>query len=735
MNKWKKKYQHTPKPKPIPPKDIVDLEALTGTVENIVYRSEDTGYTVCSVRVPGQIETMTVVGACPAVWIGEMLKVSGKWVRHKQHGYQFQAETMACVAPTSAKGIERYLASGMIRGIGKVNAARLVEAFGEDTLRVIDKESQKLENVEGIGPKRRKMIKESWIEQHSVRDIMIFLQSHGVGTAQSARIFRHYGDDAIAMITDDPYRLCRDIWGIGFKKADGVAMSLGIPPQSDIRARAGLVYTMQTMSDEGHCFCPEPELILQAQDLLDIPAEILSVELEHELKRQSLIKDQDRIYLAPLYDAETEAAAKIIRLLDTDASFKPIVEERAIPWAAENMRLTFDPTQEQALKMALSSKVSIMTGGPGVGKTTIIRALVDVFTKRKLSVSLAAPTGRAAKRMEESTGRSAKTVHRLLKFMPKTGGFDHNASNPLEGNVFILDEVSMMDILLMNAFLSALPNDSCLILVGDIDQLPSIGAGNVLRDMINSGAIPCTKLNTIFRQESGGLIVQNAHHINQGDQLETADSKELSDFYFLEADEPDQVIERMLSLISDRIPKRFGFSPMADIQLLTPMRKNQLGAENLNAILQEKLNPHGESIERFGRKYRKGDRVMQIRNNYDKEVFNGDIGNISLVDTINHKIEVSFDNRQIAYEYSELDEIVLAYACSIHKSQGSEYPAVVILMATQHFKLLQRNLLYTAITRGRDLVCLVGSKKAIGIATRNNEIRLRRTGLRERLAR
>jgi len=476
------------------------------------------------------------------------------------------------------------------------------------------------------------------------------------------------------------------------------------------------------------------ELILQATALLDIPSEILAAALNHEIEKLRLVKERDRIYLPALYAAEIRVAQKIKNLMSTRRSFEPIDVERAVPWAESRMRLTFAPTQAQALKMAMAAKVSIITGGPGVGKTTIIRALVDAFSVRKLTVCLAAPTGRAAKRMEEATHHEAKTLHRLLKYIPNVGRFDHGPDNPIEGHVFILDEVSMIDLPLMDAFLSALPDPSCLILVGDVDQLPSVGPGNVLMDLIHSGAIPFVKLETIFRQEKGGWIVRNAHHVNHGEPIETPAPDEDADFYFIQTQEPEQVIQRMLELVTDRIPKRFGFDPMDDIQVLTPMRRNQLGADNLNVVLQQALNPNGTHVERFGRKYRTGDRIMQIRNNYDKDVFNGDIGRIHDVNLEDQHLTVEFDGRRIRFDFSELDELVHAYACSIHKSQGSEYPAVVLLMATQHFKLLQRNLLYTGLTRGRKLVCLVGSSKAVYIAPRNNVIRLRRTGLRERLS-
>ncbi len=709
------------------------LEELTGTVENIVYRSEDTGYTVCAIAIPDRKDAITIVGHCAAIWTGEMLRARGRWARHKQHGLQFQAELLECIVPTSAYGIERFIASGMIRGISKVLAKRLVARFGEDTLRIIEKDSGRLEEVPGIGTKRRQQIKESWIEQKSVRDIMIFLQGHGVGTGQAARIYRQYGGQAIAIISENPYRLCSDVWGIGFKTADRVALSMGIPPHSAARSRAGLAYTLQTTTEEGHCFCTAPELILQAQDLLDIPPEILQEALKHEIAQRRLVQDDNRIYLPAIFEAENGIADKLAILTRTPPAFRPIVADKAVPWAEQQVKITFDARQAEALHMALTEKVSIITGGPGVGKTTIIRALVEIYGKRGLKVCLAAPTGRAAKRMEEATHHGASTIHRLLKFMPRDGSFEHNAGNPVQGDVFILDEVSMVDVILMHVFLSALPNACVFVLVGDIDQLPSVGPGNVLRDLIQSEKIPCVKLEHIFRQARGGLIVQNAHNINRGEYIETADVDDESDFYFFEAREPEQVIQRMIDLVTTRIPKKFGFDPLADIQVLTPMRKNELGADNLNILLQEALNPMGLHVERFGRIYRLRDRVMQIRNNYDKEIYNGDVGLITAVNLDDQNLLVDFDGKEVPYDFAELDELVLAYACSIHKAQGSEYPAVVLLIATQHFKLLQRNLIYTAITRGRKLVCLVGSSKAVTIAIHNNEMRLRRTGLAQRL--
>jgi len=710
-----------------------ETEEMEGVVESVIFHSDETGYTVCSIRLPEKKNTVTVVGKCPVIWTGEHLRARGKWAVHRNHGHQFQAETITCVPPTSAKGIERYLASGMIKGIGKVHAAKIVKVFGKDTLRIIEKESKRLEEVDGIGSGRRRMIKESWDAQHSVRDIMIFLQTHGIGTALSARIYRHYGDNAIAIITDNPYRLCEEVWGIGFKTADKVATSLGIPHESNIRARAGMVYVMQCVVDEGHCFCPVPELMLKAEQLLGIPVEVLADALAHETARGTLVKEDNVIYPSSVFESETSVAREIGRLSKTMSQHRAIESEKAIEWAQSRMHVEFETLQISALRLCLMEKIAIITGGPGVGKTTIIKAIVEIFSKRKMKVLMAAPTGRAAKRMEDATGVPAKTIHRLLKFVPRLNRFTHDASNRLEGDVFILDEVSMIDINLMRNFLEAIPDGSRLILVGDTDQLPSVGPGNVLRDMIESGTVKCQELKKIFRQESGGQIIRNAHLINEGERLNLSRTEEDSDFYFIDAYQPDDVISKMLELVTKRIPAKFGFDPMTEIQVLTPMRKNILGADNLNIILQNTLNPSGESVQNFGRKYRAGDRVMQIRNNYDKDVFNGDIGIIHSLDTEERALRIDFDGRYVKYDFADLDELVHAYACSIHKAQGCEYPAVVILMTTQHFKLLQRNLLYTAITRGRKLVCLVGSTKAIYMAVKNNEIRLRRTRLKDRL--
>lgn len=719
------------------PRSVNDSsEEISGSVETVTFRNDVTGYTVCSVQIRGAENAgpSIVVGNCATIWEGEELKAVGHWVCHPKHGLQFQADSMTCIAPTSTEGIIRYLSSGMIRGIGKVNARRIVDHFGAETLQIIEKNSKRLEEVEGIGPKRRQEIKDSWNSQRGTRDIMIFLQANGVGTALSARIYRRYGQDAIAIVKQNPYRLCRDITGIGFKTADTIAQKIGIPADSPDRARAGILYTLMTQQEEGHCYCEEPELILLAQDLLGIPAEVLAEALHTELTAsRTLVLSNGRVYLADLFFAEKRAAKKIKTLLEAPVPFRPIEPEKALEWVTPKLGISLADRQREAIVTALSSKVSIISGGPGVGKTTIIRALVSIFKVRKLRIMLGAPTGRAARRMGEATGEEAKTLHRLLKYNPQTHAFEHNATKPLPCDVAILDESSMIDIVLADQFLDALPDSATLIMVGDTDQLPSVGPGNVLRDLIESGCVPCTHLDVIFRQKTGGLIVRNAHRINEGKFVETAPPGVQTDFYFLSGDDPDQMVRRIVDLVSKRIPSTFGFRPLSDIQVLTPMRKNQLGCDNLNMVLQQALNPHGPDVQRFGRTFREGDRVMQIRNNYDKDVSNGDIGFIEKVDKEDQSLSVSYDGRSVIYELSELDEIVHAFACSIHKSQGSEYPAAVVVISTQHYKLLQRNLLYTAVTRGRKLVCLVGSRKAIEIALQNNEIRLRRTTLAEYL--
>ncbi len=702
---------------------------ITGSVKLITFRNEDNGYVICTVELADRRNSsVKVVGNVAAIWVGEELTARGRWVENPNFGLEFQASEIVCVAPTSTEGVRRFLAGGLIKGIGEVHAERIVAKFGSDTLYVIEHTPRRLEEVEGIGKVRREKIEESWKSQYGVRDVMIFLQSHGVGMGQATRIYRAYKQQAIAIVKRNPYRLCRDIWGFGFKTADTIAQKIGVEKDAPERARAGILYVLEKLQEEGHCYSEDAELLLRAQDALDISIEKLADALDKVVEERLVVREDKRIYLKSLYEAEYGTALRLRTIISEPLCYVPIDADKALAWAESRMKLVLAGGQRRAIANAVTNKVSVITGGPGVGKTTIIKVLVEIYSIRKLKICLAAPTGRAAKRMSESTGQAAVTLHRLLKYLPQKREFDHNENNPIEADVLILDESSMIDINLMNDLLKALPAHISLVLVGDIDQLPSVGAGNVLRDIIASGEIPCTKLDTIFRQDTRGLIVRNAHHINSGEAIE----RNGDDFFFIETYEPGKIIERVCELVTVRIPAKFRFSA-GDIQVLTPMRKNQLGADNLNIVLQKAINPLGPSLRFGANTFRLGDRVMQMRNNYDKGVFNGDVGFVSNVNEDDDTLSVNYDGTVVAYSRHELDELVLAYASTVHKSQGSEYPVVVIVISTHHFKLLQRNLLYTAVTRGRKLVCIVGTGKAAEMAIANNEVRERHTALAERL--
>ena len=738
-----------------------EKEVVEGTIKSVVFHNDENGWTVLHVELPSEFELargreITIVGKTRAVWEGEDVKARGEWVTDKVHGRQFKADDIVCVAPQSIVGIERYLASGLIKGVGKVLAKRIVDTFGEQTLHVLQHQSARLKEVPKLGSAKIRQIRESWHANETMRENMIFGQTYGISIAKMTKIVRKYGPDAIAIIKADPYRLCRDIWGIGFATADKIALSVGIPKDSPLRARASISHTLETEADEGgHCWTYENDLLLHANELTAIPVEILGEALEEEVKAGRVVAEGDapgraevdaegggpvrttsiprRIYLKTLYWAERLTAANVRHILNTPISFKPIAADAAIAWWEGKSGFSLAAGQSAALKRSLESKFSIITGGPGVGKTTIIRALVDIYTARKLSVVLAAPTGRAAKRMTESVGAPAQTIHRLLKWNPVTNHFTYDEENRLEGDVFIFDETSMIDVKLANDLLSAVPPEAVVVWVGDTDQLPSVGAGNVLGDLIKSGAVACSKLEFIFRQDSAGLIVVNAHHVNAGEPLEVRQGD--TDFYFVRVEDPEQCVKRAIEFMTTRIPRKFGMDPLQDVQVLTPMRRNILGTENLNVELQKALNPTGDSVVRGGTVFRAGDRVMQLRNNYDKDVYNGDVGFVKAVMPETRKLVVLFDGRPVAYDAGDLDELVLAYATTIHKSQGSEYPAVVVIIHNQHFVMLQRNLLYTAITRGRKLVLLLGVPWAVSKAIETNTVRERRTGLAERLER
>ena len=720
-------------------------ETVEGTIKSVVYHNDENGYTVLHVETPSEFELarnpeITVVGRTQAVWEGEDVKAEGQWVTDKVHGRQFRADTLTCIAPRSLKGVERYLASGLIRGIGPVLAQRIVATFGEDTMHVLQYQSARLSEVPKLGAAKIRQIRESWHANESMRENLIFGQTYGISIAKMTKIVRKYGPDAIAIVKADPYRLCRDIWGIGFATADKIALSVGIPKDSPLRARASISYTLETEAETGgHCWTFENDLLLHAHELTEIPLEILADALRTEIDEGRVVfqdtgnaADARRIYLKSLYYSERDVAARVRAILDAPRAFAAFAPEKAIAWWQARQRFELAERQREALVHSLSAKFSIITGGPGVGKTTIIRALVEIFSAKKLKIVLAAPTGRAAKRMAESVGAVAQTIHRLLKWNPVTNHFTFDAENPLEGDVFVFDETSMIDVKLACELLKAIPDTATVVWVGDTDQLPSVGPGSVLGDLIKSRALPATRLDFIFRQDTAGLIVKNAHHVNAGEPLEVAHGE--SDFYFVRCEDPERCLKRAIEFMTARIPRKFGMDPLRDVQVLTPMRKNVLGTDNLNVELQKALNPSGDAVKRGGTLFRVGDRVMQLRNNYDKDVFNGDVGFVQSVSAEDRALVVLFDGKPVKYDAGDLDELVLAYAMTIHKSQGSEYPAVIVLIHTQHYVMLQRNLLYTAITRGRRLVLLMGVPYAIDQAIKTNTVRERRTSLAERLA-
>ena len=718
---------------------MAELETVEGTVKSVVFHNEENGYTVLHVELPSEFELarapeITIVGKTQAVWEGEDVKAEGQWTDDKVHGRQFKAETLTCIAPRSLKGIERYLASGLIKGIGPVLAKRIVETFGEETMHVLSYQSGRLSEVPKLGAAKIRQIRESWHRNETMRENLIFGQTYGISITKMTKIVRRYGPDAIAIIKADPYRLCRDIWGIGFATADKIALSVGIPADSPLRARASISFALESEAEDGgHCWTFENDLLLRANELTGIPVEILADALKAEAADGRVESHDGRVALRGLAASERTTARCVRSIMSAPRSFAAFDPDRAIEWWQSRAGFTLAAAQRDALERSLRSKFSIITGGPGVGKTTIIRALVEIFGAKKLSVTLAAPTGRAAKRMSESVGVPAQTIHRLLKWNPATGKFTYNADNQIKGDVFIFDETSMIDIMLAADLLAAIPPTATVVWVGDTDQLPSVGAGSVLGDLIKSGAVPATKLDVIFRQDASGLIVRNAHHVNAGEPLETRRDGD-TDFYFIACRDPQKCMDVAIDFMTNRIPRKFGMNPLEDVQVLVPMRRNLLGTDSLNGALQRTLNPHGEGLVRGGTTFRPGDRVMQLRNNYDKDVFNGDIGFVKAVSPEERKMVVAFDGRPVQYDGGDLDELVLAYAMTIHKSQGSEYPAVIIILHTQHYVMLQRNLLYTALTRGKKLVLLIGVPYAIDQAIQTNTVRERRTALAELLS-
>ncbi len=716
-----------------------DRELLAGLVERVTYQNAENGFCVIRVKARGHRELITVVGHAAAISAGEWITAAGDWVNDRTHGQQFKARFLKTSAPTSVEGIEKYLASGMIRGIGPVYAKKLLRAFGEKVFDVIEAEPDRLREVDGIGPVRASRIVAAWAEQKVVREIMVFLHSHGVGTARAVRIYKTYGADAVQVMSENPYRLARDIRGIGFKTADAIAMKLGVDKTAMIRVRAGISYALTEAMDEGHCGLPSAELMPLAEKLLEVPQNLIGTALDLELADGTVIADRlgetDCVFLASLHRAERAVAERLLTLTRGKLPWASIDPDKAIPWIERRTGLRLAESQKAAVAIALGSKVLVITGGPGVGKTTIVNAILRILAAKDVKLLLCAPTGRAAKRMNEATGFEAKTIHRLLEVDPKGGGFRRDTENPLDCDLLVVDETSMVDVLLMHALLKAVPDKAALLVVGDVDQLPSVGPGQVLADMIASAAVPVMRLTEVFRQAAKSQVIVNAHRINQGIIPDLRKPEAESDFYFVEADDPETAVPRIIELVSNRIPRRFGLDPIRDVQVLCPMNRGGVGARSLNIELQAALNPAGDrKVERFGWTFASGDKVMQIENDYDKEVYNGDIGYVTSVEPDDGELTAIFDGRPVTYGFGELDALVPAYAATIHKSQGSEYPAVVIPVMTQHYTMLQRNLLYTGVTRGKRLVVLVGQKKAVAIAVRSVSGRRRWSKLREWLS-
>ncbi|MCP4669220.1 MAG: ATP-dependent RecD-like DNA helicase [Deltaproteobacteria bacterium] len=721
------------------------LADLQGQIERITYTNEENGFTIARVKVYGQRDLVTVVGNLVGPTPGEILKMKGGWAHHPKYGEQFKIVHYKTSVPATVYGIQKYLGSGLINGIGPVMARRIVNKFGEKTLDIIENEIQKLAEVEGIGKKRIKMVGKAWEDQKEIREVMLFLQSHGVSSGYATKIFKQYGNRSIAVVKENPYRLATDILGIGFVTADSIAGNLGFAKDSALRAEAGILYVLHQLADDGHVFYPYEPLLEKCRDILQVDHEVIikafgAIAVQKRIVIEDLndgieeLKENNKaVYLSKFHVCETNIAARIKNLVKTPKSIRKINADKAIEWVQKRLTINLAQNQIEAIKCATENNVMVITGGPGTGKTTIINAILKILSKLKIKIMLAAPTGRAAKRMSEATGHEAKTIHRMLEYSIGKGGFQKNEETPLDCDLLIVDEASMIDVILMHYLLKAVPPTATFILVGDVNQLPSVGAGNVLGDMIASKAVPVVALNVIFRQAKESLIVVNAHKINHGLLPSFKPAGPEDDFYFIEQENPDDVLNIILELTKERIPHRFGFIPMDHIQVLTPMHRGTVGTDNLNIELQKTLNPGEDGIVRGNRNFRVNDKVMQIKNNYDKEVFNGDIGRIKRIDPENRQVTISFDGLDIPYDFTDLDEIVLAYAVSVHKSQGSEYPAVIIPILSQHYILLQRNLIYTAVTRGKRLVVMVGSRKALAMGVKNDRIRRRYTYLSERL--
>ena len=714
-------------------------ETLQGTVERVTFHSIENGFCVLRVKTPAHKDVVTVVGNVASISSGEYVQSSGVWFHDKNHGIQFKAQYIKVTTPTSLEGIEKYLGSGMIKGIGPKYAKKLVLAFGKHVFDVIENDPKRLNDVEGIGKARLEMITKAWKDQRIIRDIMLFLHGHGVSQTRAVRIYKTYGAHAIELISENPYQLAKDIRGIGFLSADKIAQNVGIEKNSLIRGRAGVRFALFETMEKGHCGFPKDELIKSCMALIDVERSLVEESLALELKEGEVINQEidgtPYIFLSSLFYSEKLIAKNLLELKNNPLPWATIETDKAIEWGKKKTNLNLSRSQKEAVTLALKSKVLIITGGPGVGKTTLINSILTILKAKNLKVILTAPTGRAAKRLFESTKIPAKTIHRLLEVKPSSGGFGRNQDRPLDSDLLVVDEASMIDVPLMNALLKVVPKSSAIFFVGDIDQLPSVGPGKVLSDMIESEALPVVRLTEVFRQAKTSKIIESAHAINLGYFPNLENSKEeLSDFYFMECETQEQCLDKMMTMITDRIPSRFGYDPKEDIQVLCPQTRGIVGTRNLNVELQKKINPQNDkSIIKFGSTYSVGDKVMQIENNYDKETYNGDIGIIKSISTEDTELTIRFDERDVVYDFSDLDEITLSYATTIHKSQGSEYPVVIIPLMMTHYIMLKRNLIYTGITRGKKIVILIGEKKALSIAIKNKDLEKRWSSLKIRL--
>lgn len=719
------------------------LDTLRGVLDHVTYQNEETGYTIARLLPEGSAAPVTIVGVISALNLGETVEVRGTWATHPQYGRQFRVQDYRPVTPSTVEGIKRYLGSGLIKGLGPTYAERIVAKFGEQTFEIIDRHPGRLREVEGLGPKRIGQIKQAWKEQWALREVMVFLQEHGVSPAFAHRIYRRYGSDAVAIVRKDPYRLAREVWGIGFKSADRIARSVGIAPESPERLTAGLCYVVSRATEQGHTYLPEERLIGEAAEHLEVSRSAIEDALVRAVNEQLLDRERAsdglvHVALPEHASAEKEIANRLAQLLGPHSA-GPIgdTEEQLLSRIEARTGMSYAPNQRRAIIAALTEGVLAVTGGPGTGKTTTTQGIVGELRARGVALALCAPTGRAAKRLSEVTRTDTKTIHRMLAFVPDRGTFQHNEDNPLPVDVVLVDEASMIDTELFVHLVRALRPKARLILVGDADQLPSVGPGQVLRDIIGSGAIPVVRLDTVFRQAEASQIVTNAHRINQGRMPSLSNRKE-GDFFFLRQDDPEAAATTVVDLVSRRLPKSYGADRFTEIQVLAPMYRGETGANALNKRLQEELNPEGESLARGQHQFRVGDKVIVTRNNYQKMVFNGDIGRIVGVDREHGRVSLELNvshggATQVVYEFDELDELTLAYAISVHRSQGSEFPVVVMPITTQHYMMLQRNVLYTAVTRAKKLMVLVGSTRALALAVRNSAVSDRYTWLHERL--